>query len=431
MDISDRQIQAAISLAIAALVGLGVGLEREWSGHASGPRARFAGLRTFLIFGLLGGAAGLLANAGFEGLAAMLVAGGVALSVAAYVMVLRHSGSDRDGTTEAAAILVVALGALAGTGFDAIAAGAGSLVVLALYEKTRLHGAVVRVHQEELRGALQFAVLALVVLPLLPTGPYLGWMAIRPRALWMIVLVFCAINFAGFLARRTAGEGRSYLLAGLLGGVISSTAVTLGFARYSRSYPRMSAPLACGVIGACTILVPRVLVISSVLNPAIATELVPFIVPAGLIGAAVVALAWRYATKWESTAEPPAAPMSWLAPDEKSPLRLWVAIRLVVIFQLGIMAITYVRDMWAVKGLYGSAVLLGLTDVDALTVSMSSPSTAILPLIAARAIAIGILANTIVKLTISAALGSARYRLVAGGALLTMAAAITLTLAAR
>lgn len=108
-----------------------------------------------------------------------------------------------------------------------------------------------------------------------------------------------------------------------------------------------------------------------------------------------------------------------------------MAIRLVVIFQLGIMAITYVRDMWAVKGLYGSAVLLGLTDVDALTVSMSSPSTAILPSIAARAIVIGILANTIVKLTISVALGSARYRLVAGGALLAMAAVITLTLAAR
>ncbi len=431
MDISDRQIQAAISLAIAALVGLGVGLEREWSGHASGPRARFAGLRTFLVLGLLGGAAGLLANAGFEALAAMLVAGGVALSVAAYVMVLRQSGSDRDGTTEAAAILVVALGVLAGTGFDAVAAGVGSLVVLALYEKTRLHGAVVRVHQEELRAALQFAVLALVVLPLLPTGPYLGWMAIRPRALWMIVLVFCAINFAGFLARRTAGEGRSYLLAGLLGGVVSSTAVTFGFARYSKSYPRMSAALAGGVIGACTILVPRVLVISSVLSPAIGAELVPFIGPAGLIGAALVALAWRYGGTWESTTEVPPAPVSWLAPDDKNPLRLWVAIRLVVIFQLGIMAITYVRDMWAVKGLYGSAVLLGLTDVDALTVSMSSPSTAILPSIAARAIAIGILANTVVKLTISTALGSARYRLVAGGALLAMAAVITLTLAAR
>ncbi len=429
MDFSDRQIQAAISLAIAALVGLGVGLEREWSGHASGPQARFAGLRTFLILGLLGGTAGLLANAGFELLAATLVIGGITLSVAAYVMVLRQSGADRDGTTEAAAILVVALGALAGSGFIAVAAGAGSLVVLALYEKTRLHGVVGRVHPEELRAALQFAVLALVVLPLLPTGPYLGWMAIRPRALWMIVLVFCALNFALFLARRTAGERHGYLLAGLLGGVISSTAVTFGFARYSKSYPQMSAALACGVIGACTILVPRVLVISAVLNPAIAAELMSFIVPAALVGAVVVAFAWRYGGKWETTTEAPPAPVSWLAPDDKNPLRLWVAIRLVVIFQLGIMAITYVRDMWAVKGLYGSAVLLGLTDVDALTVSMSSPSTAILPTIAARAIAIGILANTIVKLTISVGLGSARYRLVAGGALVTMALAISLTLA--
>jgi uncharacterized membrane protein (DUF4010 family) len=430
MDFSDRQIQAAISLAIAALIGLGVGLEREWSGHASGPHARFAGLRTFLILGLLGGIAGLLAHAGFELLAAALAIGGVALAVAAYIMVLRQAGSDRDGTTEAAAILVVALGALAGAGFVAVAAGAGSLVVLALYEKSRLHGVVGRVHPEELRAALQFAVLALVVLPLLPTGPYLGWMAIRPRSLWMIVLVYCAINFAFFLARRTAGERHGYLLAGLLGGVISSTAVTLGFAHYSKSYPRMSAALASGVIGACTILVPRVLVISSLLNPAIGAELVKFILPAGLMGAVVVAIAWRYGGNWEATTEaPPPAAISWLAPDDKSPLRLWVAIRLVIIFQLGIMAITYIRDMWAVKGLYGSAVLLGLTDVDALTVSFSSPSTAILPTIAARAIAIGILANTIVKLSISTALGSARYRLVAGLVLLSMAGVIGLSLA--
>ena len=90
--------------------------------------------------------------------------------------------------------------------------------------------------------------------------------------------------------------------------------------------------------------------------------------------------------------------------------------------------ITFARDMWSVKGLYGTAVILGLTDVDALTVSMSTPSTAILPLLAAKAIAIGILANTFVKLAISVATGSARYRLVAGTVLLLMAGSIAGTL---
>ena len=425
--ISDAQAASALHLGTAALIGLGVGLERQWSGHATGPHARFAGLRTFLLLGMLGGVAGLLAQEGQQILAAALAAGGAALSISAYVVVLRQPDADPDGTTEAAAILVIALGVLAGAGSWLIAAAAGSVVVLALNEKKRLHGAIQRVHPEELRAALQFAVLALAVLPFLPEGPFLGWAAIRPRSLWMIVLLFCALNFAGFLARKSAGEGRGYLLTGLFGGVISSTAVTFGFARHSRQHPAVGAALAFGVIGACTVLVPRVLIISSILSPTVAAELLPFLVPAGLIGAVIVVLAWRFGKKWETGTEV-AAPVSWLAADEKNPLRLWVAIRLAIIFQVAIMAITYVRDAWTVTGLYGTAVVLGLTDVDALTVSMSTPSTDVFPAIAARAIAIGILANTFVKLGISVAVGSGRYRLIAAGVLLSMAAAIAMAL---
>jgi uncharacterized membrane protein (DUF4010 family) len=427
MNLTDVELGAALRLAIAALIGIAVGLEREWSGHAAGPQARFAGLRTFLLLGLVGGAAGLSASAGHEILGAVIAAGGAAFAITAYVMVVRQPGADRDGTTEAAAILVVALGVVAGAVSWLIAAAAGSLMVLALNEKKRLHAAIQHVRQEELSAALQFAVLALVVLPLLPQGPYLGWAAIRPRSLWIIVLLFCAINFAGFLARRSAGEGRGYLLTGLLGGVISSTAVTFGFARYSRLYPTSSAALAAGVIGACTILVPRVLVISFALNPEVATNLLPYIVPAGLIGAVVVVLAWRQGETWED-GHRVSAPISWLAADEKNPLRLGLAIRLAVIFQVAILAIKYARDAWAVKGLYATSVVLGLTDVDALNVSMSTPSTEILPALAAKAISVGILANTIVKVGISVAVGTKRYRLIAAGVLAAMATAIGVAL---
>lgn len=426
MDISDDQLAAAIHLAIAAAIGLVVGLEREWSGHAAGPLARFAGVRTFFLMGLLGGSAGLLALESHEFLAGIVVAGGIGLSISAYVMATRQDGADRDGTTEAAAIVVVALGAVATAMSWLIAAGAASLVVLALNEKQRLHGAIGRLHREELRAALQFAALALVVLPLLPEGPFLGWIAIRPRTLWMIVLLFCALNFTGFLAKRTTAQGRGYLLTGLLGGVISSTAVTFGFARHSKLYPPAASALAVGVIGACTVLVPRVLVIVWALNPKVVQSLVPLILPAGIIGAAVVAYAWR-SENGQVVSDIP-QPAGWFSSDDRNPLRLWVAIRLAVIFQLAMIAITYVRDMWAIKGLYGTAVLLGLTDVDALTVSMSTPSTVIIPAIAARAIAIGILANTVVKLTISVTTGSARYRLISGGVLLLMAVSITSTL---
>lgn len=425
--ISDVQLEAAFRLAVAAIIGLAVGLEREWSGHADGPQARFAGLRTFLLLGLLGGVAGLLTREGHEVIATLIAAGGIVFSITAYVMAVRQVGIDRDGTTEAAAIVVVALGVFAGAISWLIAAAAGSVVVLALNEKKRLHGAVAHLRSEELRAALQFAVLALVILPFLPTGPYLGWAAIRPRNLWIIVLLFCVINFAGFLARRTAGERRGYLLTGLLGGVISSTAVTLGFARYSRQYPDSSSALAWGVIGACTVLVPRVLVISLVLNTAVAIKLLPLIFPAALVGAAVVAFAWR--SKHSVPAATGTQPMSWLSGDEENPLRLGVAIKLAVVFQLAMMAITFARQTWAVTGLYSTAVVLGLTDVDALTVSMSTPSADLVATLAARAIAAGILANTVVKLAISVVVGSPRYRLVAGSILAAMGAAIAIALA--
>ena len=428
METVDAELAAALRLAIAALIGLAVGLEREWSGHASGPDARFAGLRTFFLIGLLGGVSGLLVRGGYEVVAAAIVAGSAALAVSAYVMAIRQDGTQRDGTTEAAALVVLALGVIAGAVSLLVAAGAASFVVLALSEKRRLHSAVQHVREEELRAGLQFAVLALVILPVIPEGPFLGWAGIRPRTLWMIVLLFCAMNFAAFLARRSASEGRGYLLTGLLGGVISSTAVTFGFARYSRLNPPIGGALASGVVAACTALVPRVLIISAVINPPVAVSLLPLVVPAALIGIAVTALAWRYEKSWQAQGDEAATP-SWLRSDEKNPLRLWVAIKLALIFQVAIIAITYVRNMWTVEGLYGSAVLLGLTNADALTVSMSTPSAGILPWIAAQAIALGILANTVVKLAISVAVGSGRFRLIAGGVLVLMAVAIGAPLA--
>ncbi|MBI1810293.1 MAG: MgtC/SapB family protein, partial [Gemmatimonadetes bacterium] len=248
------EFEAVARLAIAALVGIGVGLEREWSGHAAGPHARFAGLRTFLLLGLLGGIAGLLIAIDAPTAGAVLAGAAMTFGVVAYAMAVRQPDADLDGTTEAAALAVVAIGTLAGVGYLGLAAGIGSLVVLALSEKTRLHWLVQKVGETELRAALQFSVLALVVLPLLPEGPILSPLDVRPRALWTIVLVFSGINFAGFLARRAVGAERGYPVVGMVGGIISSTLVTFDFSRRSRHNPAHSAALATGVIGACTVL---------------------------------------------------------------------------------------------------------------------------------------------------------------------------------
>lgn len=421
---SNSEITAAINLAIAALIGLGVGLEREWSGHATGPQARFAGLRTFLMLGLLGGCGGLLLSEGHEIAAAVLVTGGIGFSVAAYVMTVRRPGAETDGTTEGAAILVVALGLLAGSGLILIAAGTGSVVVLALNEKTRLHGAVRHVRQEELRAALQFFVLALVVLPLLPAGPFLGILQIEPRTVWIIVLFFSALNFAAFLARRAVGRDRGYEVAGMLGGLISSTGVTFNFSRRSWREPKLVRALSFGVIGACTVLIPRVLVVSSVLNTRVAISLLPFLVPTGLLGALALFIGWRSAHS--RGAEPQVATAD--DSEAKSPLNLAAAIRMAVAFQVAMSAIAYVRSMWSTGGVYTTAALLGLTDVDALTVSMSRQLDGLAPNVAARAISIGVLANTLMKLTLVLVLGSAMFRRVAGTTLALMGLASALML---
>jgi len=281
------EMNAAARLAIAALVGLAVGVEREWSGQTGGRPPHFAGCAPSPCSGV-GGCSGLLLANGYPGVAAALAAGAMALTVAAYVMTVRTTAGDPDGTTEVAALLVVALGALAGLDLIAIAAGAGAVVVLLLGEKQALHGAVRHVRQEELRAALRFSVLALVVLPLLPEGPLLGPLELRPRAIWMIVLVFSALNFAGFIARRAVGDRRGYELVGLLGGLISSTAVTLEFSRHSRREPAIARSLALGVIGACTVLIPRVLIVSAVLNPRVSWSLLPVLAPAMLAGGIVL-----------------------------------------------------------------------------------------------------------------------------------------------
>jgi uncharacterized membrane protein (DUF4010 family) len=416
MQITDTEVGAALRLAIAGLIGLGFGLERQWSATAA--EERFAGLRTFLIFGLLGGTAGLFASSGEELIAAAMIVAGGLLPLAAFVLSNQRKPNELDATTEAAAILAIALGALAGAGSTLMAVGAGSVVVLALNEKQRLHGAVGNLPQAELRAALQFAVLALVVLPILPDTLDIQGFEIEPRKLWLIVLLFCALNFAAYVAHRSARKGKGYLLTGMLGGVISSTAITVGFAQNSRKAEDASFALAAGVIAACTVLVPRVLLISFVLNPPVSVGLLPYLIPAGIVGAAILSYAWR------SGDESAAPPSEGLFGSGKSPLRLVFAIQLAVVFQLAIALITWVSARYSVEGLFGTAAVLGLTNADALTVSMSDRSTGVGPAVAARAIAIGILANTVVKMLISVAVGSPRFRLVAGAGLAVVAMAI-------
>jgi uncharacterized membrane protein (DUF4010 family) len=328
--------------------------------------------------------------------------GAIALVITAYFVTSRRPGAEPDATTEVAALLVLALALLASQGYPLVAGGISALVVLALREKTALHRLIQRIDDDELRAAFQFAVMALVVLPILPEGPYGPLNGFRPRSLWAVVLLFSGLSFAGYLARRIAGPQLGYPITGLLGGLLSSTAVTLQFSRQSKREPALSVPLALGVLGACTVLLPRVAVVSAILNPAVARALLPFLSPPAVVGLAIVG--WALLRRRRGDTD-----KAELA--DRNPLRLLAAIGMAIALQAVIMAIAFVRDTWGSPGVLASAAVLGLTDVDALTFSMSSMGTAPdLVQLAARAIAIGIMANTALKIGLAVVLGGPAYR---------------------
>jgi len=393
-----------------------VGIEREWSGHATGPAARFAGARTFLLLGLVGGAAGILASLGLVLPAGALVLAASGLAVVAYAMAARRPGPEAiDGTTEAAALAVLGLGLLAGLGHLGIAAAVGAVIVLALREKSAIHNFVARLDETELRAALQFAVLALVFLPILPPGPYGPLGGVRPRELWGVVLLVSGLNFVGYLARRSIGVVRGAAAAGVLAGMISSTLASLVFSRQSRRHPDESGPLALGVISASTVLLLRLTVLTLVLRPPVTLALIPFFVPPLVIGVGLVGSGLYRYRDWKDGAAGSA--------DERSPLRLGTAVLMALGFQAVLMAVQAIRGLFGEPGVLTSAGILGLTDMDALTFSMSrlgaDPDWVG---IAALAIAIGVTANAVLKLGVVLVIGRGPFRRWAGAGLALLGA---------
>jgi uncharacterized membrane protein (DUF4010 family) len=373
-----------------------------------------------LLLGLLGGVAGWLIGGGLLVAGAPLLAAGGVMTVAAYVMAARGGGDSIEGTTEVAALMVLALGLVAGLGFPLLTSAVASVMVLALAQKTRIHGAIRRLGEMEFTAALQFAVLALVILPILPEGPYGPFESIRPRTLWTAVLLFSALNFAGYLARRAVGMTRGYALTGLIGGLVSSTLVTLQFSRRSRQEPAAGRALGLGVVGACTVLVVRVGLVGTALNPANGAALVPNLLPVLALGAGGLAIVFLRLRRDEPREQPE---------HEHSPLGLWSAMKMTALFQLVLILVPFAQQLWGSSGVRVSAVALGLTDMDALTYSMaklgSSPDAVAL---GAEGIAIGIISNTAFKLGLALVIGIGPFRRVAATGLLALAAASVLGL---
>lgn len=382
--------EAFQALGISLGLGLLVGLQRERAG------SRVAGFRTFTLIALLGTLSGLLA----ETLGAWVVAGGL-LSLAAVLVVANviklHEGDIAPSmTTEIAALVMYCVGVYVVLGHRSVAIVVGGAVAVMLYAKPILHGLVRRMGEGEMRGLIQFALVALVILPLLPDEPYGPFKVLNPRQIWWMVVLVSGISLSGYVAFRLLGDRNAAVVAGLLGGVISSTATTVSYARRAAHAEGQVAAATLVIMLASTVVYARVLLEVSI----VARSVLPSVAPpiAVMMAAALVqsALAWRHARTVKTRLDPG---------DNPSELRS--AITFGVLFAAVLLAVAAAKEYFGDRGIYAVAAVSGLTDMDAITLSTSRMSAEgmLATGTAWRAIVVAAIANLVFKGGIVAALG--------------------------
>src|SRR5881628_3783416 len=400
----------------ALLIGALVGTEREKRKSAEA-EAGIGGLRTFVLLALLGAIAGWMANALQMPalLVAVLVIVGAAV-LAGYVLAGRVHPDSLGITTESAALTVCLLGAMTTLGYRDLAVALSIVTAAVLAYKQPLHGLVEKVDWDDIFAGLRLLIATFIVLPLLPSRAVDPWGALNPYSLWLLVLLISSLSLVGYVGSRWLGADRGIVLTGLTGGLVSSTAVTLSFARQSREDSRKATAhtLACGLLLAWCIMFGRVIAEVVVVNRAlVARVLIPFV----MMGAAAAIAAWISLRRGASAAKAESVRL-------RNPFSLTEASKFAAFFTVVLLVVKFVQIRFPGKGLYMVAGLAGLTDVDAITLSMAEYARSGDARVAVNAIVLASLTNTTVKCGIVAVLGGTVLRravLIATGAILVAA----------
>jgi len=338
---------------VALAIGLLMGLERERN-----PTAK-AGLRTFALTALLGA---LAAHLGTALDAIWLIPVGLllvgAMMIAAY---LRDPVEDGDPgtTTEAALMLCYGLGVLVWHNEIQLAVMLGIAATMLLYFKPELRGWSQHMTRRDLLSVLQFAVLSLIILPLVPNRNYGPFGALNPYQIWWMVVLIAGVGLAGYAALRLVGQRRGAVMLGLLGGLVSSTATTLAFSRHARASDAML-PVAVIVIVLANLVVQvRLGVLAAVLAPGVLPQLLPVLIGGLVTGGLGAAYGVR---RLRPQGEMPALAMA-------NPTELRTALGFGLMYALMLLAAAWLSDWLGTRGLYAVALVSGLTDVDAITLS--------------------------------------------------------------
>jgi uncharacterized membrane protein (DUF4010 family) len=308
---------------------------------------------------------------------------------------------DFSATAAIAAITVFVLGFSAVVADMSTTAAAAVAITVLLAAREPLHGFLRRLTWLELRAALILLTMTVVILPILPDSPIDPWQAINPFELWMLTILVGAVSFAGYILIRIGGARAGILLTGASGGIVSSTALTLSFARQSVQVPALSSLLSAGAMLAGAVSLTRALLICGVVAPAVLRELAPLLAPA----AAVFVIGGGLAgTLRRPDNSPDFSP--------RNPLEVMVALRFALVLAVVTILTRATLVVFGTQSLPVLAFVTGLGDLDAITLSVAKLTSIQLPAeVAARAIAVAAFANLLAKAVLAAVTGSLAYAL--------------------
>jgi uncharacterized membrane protein (DUF4010 family) len=340
--------------ALSLLIGLLLGLERERSRAPDEPL--FAGIRTFPLLTLGGDLAVRATTAGFPNVLPAFLLAVAGLAVAAY---LRTGGPHVGATTEVTAILSPLLGAMVAAGQPLLAAALAVVVTLLLTLKAPLHRVAGAVTEPEILAILKFAIVAVILLPLLPAAPFGPYGAIVPRHVGLVVVTVSAVSLLGYLLVRVLGSRAGWPLAGALGGLVSSTAVTLSFSGKARAVPELAPGLAIAIVLASTVLYARVIVFILLFDPVLGLHLLPRMALLFTVGAAFAG--------WQLLRRRPAGHSGEVALG--NPADLGRAALLGLLFAGILLGSRAAQDAFGARGLWMAGFAGGMVDVDSVVLS--------------------------------------------------------------
>lgn len=413
----EAPLALATDFGTALLLGALLGIEREKRNVREGFGT--AGLRSFIMLSQVGAIAGYLGKElAMPWMLPVALLATSAVVIAGYVATVRERPQSLGLTTELAAVVTCLLGALATTGHREVAVGLGITTAVLLAYKKPLHDLVGRLLWDDVLAGLRFLLATFIVLPLLPDRAIDPWGAINPYKLWLLVLLISGLSLVGYAATRWLGEGRGVSVTAAAGGLVSSTAVTLTFVKQSREEGASANRLAGGILLAWSIMFVRVVAVATVVCPPIFFDLwIPCAAMAAASGFAAAACLRASSEGPKTVANP--VPL-------KNPFSLLAAGKFVALFAFVLLMLKLAQEHLPGTGVYAIAALAGLTDVDAVTLSMAERARTVADQmrVAVTAIVVAAISNTLVKAGVAAFLGRALMRpvLLGTGAILVAGA---------